>query len=110
MTEDECLVLAEDCGVDCESPLAEKYLIKFATKLREQDAEMIAELQTINQTNTEVETLQNKRIKQLEYDIETWNIYAKEREATIAQQKAKIDHLSQQVVDLGVIVMQSKPR
>ena len=30
--------------------------------------------------------------------------------ATIAQQKEEITRLSQQVVDLGVIVMQSKPR
>lgn len=31
-------------------------------------------------------------------------------EQTIAQQKKRIDQLSQQVVDIGVIVMQSKPR
>ena len=85
-------LLAEIQEIDPRAVRLPQGIKELVAKLREKDAATIVELQTINQTNAEVETLQNKRIKQLEYDIETWNIYAKEREATIAQLKEEVEH------------------
>jgi hypothetical protein len=62
--------------------LHQSQITELTNKLATAQAEL-AEMHTVNQTNAEVEKLQNKRIKELEHDIETWNIYADEREDVI---------------------------
>lgn len=48
---------------------------------------------------------------QMKEELVNFKNMIREKDAqTIAQQKEEIARLSQQVVDLGVIVMQSKPR